>query len=165
MACGSPAGQRGRQCGGAEVADPVGADQPSARACVEGTERLRQRHLRVELVGEVQLDAVDPEPFQARAQLAGDPLGRRPWSAPACMGLIGLGRELRADGRARRSSGRSPLAAAAAVGVGGVEVGDAELPGGVHQLERLVLVSPWPKNSGAEPTPPKLPQPSAIRET
>jgi hypothetical protein len=25
--------------------------------------------------------------------------------------------------------------------------------------------SPWPKNSGAEPTPPKLPQPSAIRET
>ena len=24
-------------------------------------------------------------------------------------------------------------------------------------------LSPWPKNSGAEPTPPKLPQPSAIR--
>ena len=26
-------------------------------------------------------------------------------------------------------------------------------------------LSPWPKNSGAEPIPPKLPQPSAIRET
>src|SRR5580693_2264694 len=26
-------------------------------------------------------------------------------------------------------------------------------------------VSPWPKNSGAEPTPPKLPQPSALRAT
>src|SRR5215471_15396317 len=26
-------------------------------------------------------------------------------------------------------------------------------------------LSPWPKNSGAEPTPPKLPQPSATRET
>src|SRR5580704_18260210 len=26
-------------------------------------------------------------------------------------------------------------------------------------------VSPWPKNAGAEPTPPKFPQPSAIRAT
>src|SRR6516225_9057196 len=26
-------------------------------------------------------------------------------------------------------------------------------------------VRPWPKNSGAEPIPPKLPQPSAIRAT
>ena len=26
-------------------------------------------------------------------------------------------------------------------------------------------VSPWPKSSGAEPTPPKFPQPSPIRET
>ncbi len=26
-------------------------------------------------------------------------------------------------------------------------------------------LSPWPKNSGAEPMPPKLPQPSAMRET
>ena len=60
-------------------------------------ERLRQRHVRVELVREVQLDMVRAEPFQAHAQLAGDPFGAQ---AVVCAGLhrvVGLGRQLRAD--------------------------------------------------------------------
>ena len=53
--------------------------------------------------------------------------------------VVGLGGELRPDTAGGDPAADRRLAAATAVGVGGVEVGEAELPGGVHQLERLIL--------------------------
>ena len=57
------------------------------------------------------------------------------------------------------------LAAAAAVGIRRVEDVDAEVERGVHDPAASSSFSPWPKNAGDDPMPPKLPQPRMMRET
>src|SRR5205823_802940 len=88
-------------------------------------------------------DALDAQAPQAPLELAADPVGREP-----AVGGVALDRveDLRAENEpvAHLEPFRAPpladprLAAAAAVGVRGVEGRDAELPGGVHDRERLL---------------------------
>src|SRR5215467_1561395 len=93
-------------------------------------------------MGEVQLDVIDAKPVQAGAELAGDPLGLQAAVRAGLHRVERLGGELRADPARGYPAAYRQLAAPAAVGVGGVEVGDAGLPGGVHQGQRLVLAQP-----------------------
>jgi hypothetical protein len=93
----------------------------------------------VEVVSEVQLDVIDAEPVQAGAQLAGDPLGPQAVVRTGVHRVERLGGELWTDPTRGDPAADRQLAAPAAVGVGGVEVGDAGLPGGVHQGQRLIL--------------------------
>ena len=99
-------------------------------------------------VGQVQLHRVDPEPVQAGPQLAGDPVGPQAVVGPLVHRVVGLGGQPRPDAAAADPLADRLLAAAAAVGVGGVEIGDARLPGGVHQLKRLVLAQPLAEEGG-----------------
>ena len=136
---GRPRRQRGVQLGGGEVAHPVGADGAVGPGLLERAEGLGQGHVRVELVRQVQLNVVDPEPFQARVQLPGDAFRFQAVVRAGPHRVVGLGGELRPDAAGGDPAADRRLAAATAVGVGGVEVGEAELPGRVHQLERLIL--------------------------
>src|SRR6516162_9914901 len=72
-------------------------------------------------------------------QLAGDPLGPQAVIRAGLHRVVGLGRQLWADSACRDPAADPQLAAPAAVGVGGVEVGDAGLPGRVHHRACLVL--------------------------
>ena len=88
---------------------------------------------------EIEVDAVDAEPLEARVDLPPHALGCEPVILALGHRVEGLGR----DAKPLRPTRADPLAdvrlaAAAAVRVGGVEPGDAGLPGGVHQLERLL---------------------------
>ena len=91
---------------------------------------------------------LDPEPLEARLELADDPLGREPVVGARVHRVVRLGREHRANAPAPHPGADHPLAAAAAVGVGGVEVVDPLLPRGVHQRERLVLAQPLTEQLG-----------------
>ena len=128
--------------GGAEIADPVPADGAPRPGLLEGAERFRERHARVEVVGQVHLDPVHPEPVQAGPQLAGDPLGGQAVVGPGRHRVAGLRGELRPGAPAGDPAADRGLAAPAAVSVGGVEVGDAGRPGGIHHRQRLVFAQP-----------------------
>jgi hypothetical protein len=93
-------------------------------------------------VGEIQVNVVDSEPVEARAELAGCPVRLQAMVRASLHRVECLGRELRLDPAGGDPAPNRLLAAATAVGVGGVEMDDARLPGRVHQLERLVLVKP-----------------------
>ena len=154
-ACSSP---RRRRC--SRRSAPIGPrrDEPS-----NARERLLDRRVRVGLVSEVEVDAL------ARAgrgcRRAGAGFARAP----------GRGRRRRSSAlnfvvsgpahAARGASARSALAAPAAVRVGGVEGGMPSSHAASMSANAPFSALPWPKNSGAEPTPPKLPQPSTIRGT
>ena len=134
--------QGGGELGRVEVAHPVRADQAAGLGGAERPEDFGQRHVRVVLVREIQLDVADSEPVQARAELAGDPVRLQP-AVRACLHrVVRLGGEPRPDPARGHPAADRPLAAAAAVGVGGVEPVDPGRPGRVHQRERLVLGQP-----------------------
>ena len=107
------------------------------------------RDVGVELVREVEIDALDAEPPQARLDLSLDPR--------ATEAVVGARfhrvERLRLDGDRvahRRALLREPLAdpalaATAAVGVCRVERPDPELPARVHDPERLVVRDPLPE--------------------
>src|SRR6185437_4600015 len=117
----------------------VSTDRPLRDRGVEGADRLGDRHIGVVVVGEVQIDLIDAEPVKTRQKLTGDPL--------RCEAVVGTSRHRveRLGGDQRPDAARSDpaadrlFAASAPVGVGGVEVGDAKLPGSVHELKRLIL--------------------------
>ena len=103
---------------------------------------LGQRHVRVVVVGEVQIDVADAEAVQARAELPGDPVRLQAAVRAGLHRVEGLGGEPRPDPARGHPAADRPLAATAAVSVGGVEPADAGLPGRVHQLERLTIGQP-----------------------
>ena len=82
---------------------------------------------------------VHAEPVQAGSQLPGDPLRCQAVIGSGRHRVVGLGGEPGPDPAGGDPVADGRLAAPAAVGVGGVEVGDAGLPGSVHHRERLVL--------------------------
>ena len=75
------------ELGGVEVAHPVGDDLPGLAQLVEDRDGVGERDAAIELVGEVEIDAIDAEPLEARGELTAD----------AC--------RARVPGRRRRSSG------------------------------------------------------------
>src|SRR5204863_5099090 len=90
-------------------------------------------------MGEVEVDTIDAEPFQARVDLAPHSGGREPAIMPLVHRVEGLGGDAKPVGAARADPlADVRLAAAAAVRVGGVEPREPRLPGRVHELERLL---------------------------
>jgi hypothetical protein len=132
----------GRQLPRVEVADPVAADQAVRLGRMEGAKGFRERHRRVVVVGEVQVDVADAQPVQAGTELAGDAVRLQPVAGAGLHRVERFGREPRPDPAGPDPAADDLLAAAAAIGVGRVEVRDAGRPGRVHQLERLVVGQP-----------------------
>ena len=106
---------------------------------LERAERLIERHVRIKVVGKVQLDLIDPEALEACVELALDPLRREPAVGAGIHRVERLRRQRRSHPTGSHPHPDRPLAAAAAVRVGGVEVRQAELPCSIHQLECLLL--------------------------
>ena len=150
---GCPGVERRGQLRGVEVAHPVGADPLRPGELVERGERVGQRHVRVEIVGEVQVDLIESEAVKARVELAGDPLGRQPTIGAGVHRVVRLRGDRRANPPGLHPAADHPLAAPTAVRVGRVEVVDALLPRGVHQRERLVLAQSVaePLGRGSDP--------------
>ncbi len=142
MACGAAGRERGRQLPSVEVADPVGADQAVGLGRAEGPEGFRQRHGRVVVVREVQVDLVHAQPVQARAELPGDPVRLQAVVRAGLHRVERLGGEPRPDPARPDPAADRLLTAPAAVGVGRVEMDEAGFPGRVHQRERLILGQP-----------------------
>ena len=102
---------------------------------------------------QVHVDTLDAEAAQAPLELPADPLWRE--AVVRRVTLDGV-EDLRAEDETRANLGplgapplADPgLAAAAAVRVGGVERRDPELPGAVHDRERLLARLPLPKEGG-----------------
>ena len=156
------------QPGRVDVAAPVGADRPLGDELREGTDRLRHRYGVVHRVGEIEVDRVDPRRWRLVASCRGCEQGKTR-VGPFAHRVERLRRQhdpVAHVGTLRtQPAAEIRLAAAAAVGVGGVVRRDPGFPRGVEQRVRLVLGLPAPKNAGAEPIPPKLPQPKMIRDT
>ncbi len=111
---------------------------------VERAERLLERRRRVGLVAEEEVEPLGAEPGEARVDGAEERPAREPAVVRAVADRVeGLGAQqhLIAHGRAPLGEPLADrrLAAPAAVGVGGVEHVDAELEGGVHERERLLV--------------------------
>ena len=88
---------------------------------------------------EVDVDPIESEAVEAGFDLPHHPLAREALIPAGLHRRVGLG-----DDRRQVSGCRDPLpdrrlAAPAAVGVGGVERPDLDLPGGVHDLERFLV--------------------------
>ena len=137
---------------------------PAARSSSNAADRLGERHVRVELVGQVEIDALDAEPLEARLELPGDPLGREPVSRrPASIGLnvlvVIVGRTPRARIQSPIIRSLRPPPYASAVSKWSIPCSQAASIS-ANASSRL---RPCPNSSGAEPTPPKFPQPSATR--
>ena len=91
---------------------------------------------------QIQVDLLDAEALKACLKLPRDPLRPQAAVVPVLHRVERLGRELRLHPARADPAADRLLTAPAAVSVGGVEVRDAELPGGVHELECLVLREP-----------------------
>ena len=128
---------------GVDVAAAVGADRARVDQLLEGADRLRDRGRRIHLVREVEVDRVDPEPLQARRELAPDPCRREAGVGALAHRVEGLRRQ--DDPLAHRGPPAAQpvaevgLAATAAVRVRRVVRRDPGLPGGVEERVRLAL--------------------------
>ena len=157
--------QPGRHIRSAQVAQLALVHQ-----VVERAQRLVQRRAGVGLVDQVHVQVLDAQAAQAGIDLAHDLAARQAAIVRAIADRI---EHLRAEQQLiahRAAFGLQPradvaLAAPAAIGIGGVEEVDAQLPGGIHDREGLLLGLARPKNAGALPIPPKLPQPRPTAET
>src|SRR6267142_4535499 len=129
------------ETGEVEVAEPPLPDQPFSAQLLEDSDRVGDRRRRVGLVREVEIDAVDAEPFQAGLELAADPVGREPRVAGRSgRRMEHLRRQHEPFWLARRAPLPDPcLAPPPAVGVGRVEPADAGVPGAIHDREGLFL--------------------------
>ncbi len=94
-------------------------------------------------MGEIQRDALDAEALEARVEL---PMDAAPSEAVVIALVHGVERLRRdhdaiADSRVLRLQplADEALAAAASVGIGRVEAGDAAIPGGIHEPKGVVL--------------------------
>ena len=122
-----------------DVAEAVGADLPGGDELLEDARELGGRDVRIRRVREIEVDALDAEPLEARVDLP-------PHPSRSETVILALGHRVERLGRDPepvRLPRANPLAdvrlaASAAVGVGGVEPRDARLPGRVHELERLL---------------------------
>ena len=89
--------------------------------------------------------------------------GSSPWSAPSAIGLNVL---VVIVGRTRRVLIQRPIASSLRPPPYASAVSKCVIPiAHAASISSIACssVRPWPKNAGAEPMPPKLPQPSAIR--
>ena len=120
---------------------------------LERTERLLQWHPRIEIVRQVQVNALHSESLEARVELPHDALGREPGVGARIHRVVRLRGDqgphaARLDPAADRSLAPSP-----AICVRGIEVRDAELPRRVHQRQRLVVGHPLPEQLRRRPNP------------
>ena len=88
---------------------------------------------------EIEIDGVDAEAVEAGLDLSPDARTCEPVIGSRVHRVERLGCDLRAHAVPRHPLADRRLALSAAVRVGGVEGRDAELPGRVHDAERLVL--------------------------
>ena len=91
------------------------------------------------MVREVEVERLDAEPLEARLELPPDPCRCEPSVGARLHRVEGLRREDGANAAGGDPAPDRPLAAAARVGVGGVERRDPELPGPVHDRRRLLV--------------------------
>ena len=101
--------QRRVELAGVEVADAVRADQALVAERLERGQGRVERDVRVVVVGEVEVDALEAEALEARVQLAHDPVGRETVIAVLGHRVERLGGDRRGDGprgdpRARSST-------------------------------------------------------------
>ncbi len=127
---------------GCEVRRSGHSDLPGAHELVEREQCLLLRHVRVELVGHVDRHALDAEAAQARVDLPAHAGARQATVLAGVHRVVGLGLDCQPRPYVQRL-GSQPLsdrrfAPSTAVGVSGVERGDSEVPGCVHDPEGLV---------------------------
>ena len=152
IAEGAPAISAASSCVGVEVADAVGADQALHR----GAPRTRRASSRAARTGRSRGRGT-ARPARRRGARGSRAAGARPAPArdrdrrPRSIGLNVLVVSVGRHGPRRDPGADRRLAAPAAVRVGGVEVADPELPGGVHQRERLVLGQALPEERRRRP--------------
>src|SRR5207248_2058853 len=80
--------------GGVVVAQAPRSDQALPAQRLERLDGVRNRHGRIRLVREIEIDPVDTEPLEARRQLTANALGRQPRvRGVAANGVEDLGRE------------------------------------------------------------------------
>ena len=134
---------------GREVRRADRADLALAHELVECREGLLLRRVRVEVMRQVERNSLDPQPPEARLDLAPNPLAGE--TAVRAFGHRVEGLRLDGDRVADlRALRREPLAdprlaPSAPVRVGGVERPDPELPRGVHDPRRLLVRDPLPE--------------------
>src|SRR5262249_62258361 len=118
---------------------PVGADLPGLAGLVEDAGELGCRDVVVPGMREIEVDAFDAEPAEARVDLPPHASGREAAVLTLRHRVERLRREPEPVGAARPDPlADAGLAAPAAVGVGGVEPRDARLPRGIHELDGLL---------------------------
>ena len=121
-------------------------------------------------MNQVHVEAIGLQPREARIDLPQDVAAREPAivrARPDRVEHLRAEEQLIADRRALRLQPAADvrLAAAAAVGIGGVEEVDARRRSARSiSSNACASFSPIPKNAGADPMPPKLPQPRPSRE-
>src|SRR5439155_13797557 len=147
------------------VRQPPRPDQALPEKVVECLGRGRERRLRIGLMGEIEVDAVDAEPLEACVDLAPDPVGRETVVVRvAARRMEHLRRDPQLVGAPLVTPAPDPLlAAAAAVGVAGVEPADPAGPGGVHDRESGLLVRALAEERRRRPDPAEVP--AAERES
>ena len=99
-------------------------------------------------------------------ELPADPLAREPTVRAVAHRVERLRRQHGPHAARANPVADERLAAPAAVRVCGVEGRDPGGPGRIHDCATACSsLSPWPKNAGEEPIPPKFPHPRMSRET
>src|SRR5262249_16326796 len=122
-----------------DVADPVRADDAALDELLERADRLLDRRVRIGRMREVEIDAIDSQPLEARVDLTEDAVA----TEPVVLAGVHWRERLRRDRRA--VAGRSDpladrrLAATAAVRVSRVEGRETERPRRVHDREGLLV--------------------------
>ena len=154
------------ELGGVEVAHPVGDDLPASRSSSKTEMVSASGDAAIELVGEVEIDAIDAQALEARGELTADACRRQALIAVGGHPVERLGGErwagCAASGSRRRSPPRCGLPRRHRRYRSGGRPAPTPRPSARAPRE---CDRPCPKNSGAEPTPPKFPQPRATRGT
>src|SRR5215207_1316462 len=147
-------GQRLLRPGPVDVAGPDRADTAGVEELGEGLDGLRDRRVWIRLVDHVRVHPLDPEPVEAPLDLPQDPV-----AVETAVGRIADDRmeDLRRERRPIPSVGHPPpdpgLAPPAAVRVGRIEPGEPQLPGSVHQGERLFFRLTLPEEGACRADP------------
>ena len=159
-----------RELFGCRVGRADRADLSVADELVERRQGLLERRVRVMCVRHVERNAVDAETLEARLDLAADAVrgtarGRR----PSAIGLnVFVWIVIASRTSEPFSASHSPIHVSLrpppyASAVSNVVIPSSQAASMIRGASSRGM--PWPKSAGAEPTPPKFPQPRMIRVT
>ena len=151
-----------------DVARADRADRPGAHELVEGRERVRDRRVGVGGVDEVEVDALQRRAARGCPRAAAGCARARALRRPGRRRASGRPSSPRARRRARRASSHSPIQRSLRPPPYASAVSRSVIPSpraASRSANASSRLSPCPKKAGADPIPPKFPQPSASRET